>query len=143
MMDVSVSVFIDAPPHVVWADVADLTSHGEWMQDAETVEIVSEAQSGAGTVMRVPTRVGPLTTEDWIIVTDWVDGERIGVVHVGIVTGAGAIVIEAEGEGTRVSWEEQLALPWSLGGPIGEIVARPILSALWSANLRRLASRLS
>ncbi|MBW2472611.1 MAG: SRPBCC family protein [Deltaproteobacteria bacterium] len=142
-MQVSVSVFIDAPPSDVWADVADLESHGEWMQDAEAVEIVGELRRGAGTVMRVPTRVGPLATEDWIIVTDWIEGERIGVVHVGLVTGAGAITVEPEGDGTRVRWEEQLDLPITLGGPIGEIVAKPILAALWSGNLRRLASRLA
>ena len=142
-MQVSVSVFIDAPPDRVWMDVSDLQSHGEWMQDAESVEIVSEQRSGVGTVMRVPTRVGPLTTEDWIIVTDWVEGERIGVVHVGLVTGAGAITVEPDGNGTRVRWDEELDLPLTLGGPIGEVVARPILGALWSGNLRRLAARLT
>ena len=38
-MQVSVSVFIDAPPDRVWMDVSDLQSHGEWMQDAESVEV--------------------------------------------------------------------------------------------------------
>lgn len=142
-MQVSVSVFIDAPPEQVWDDVADLESHGEWMQDAEDVVIVSEHRTGVGTVMRVPTRVGPLTTEDWIIVTDWVEGRAIGVVHVGLVTGAGIISLAPEGEGTRVQWDEELDLPITLGGPIGEVVARPILRALWAGNLRRLASRLA
>ena len=142
-MQVSVSVFIDAPPEQVWDDVADLESHGEWMQDAEDVVIVSEHRTGVGTVMRVPTRVGPLTTEDWIIVTDWVEGRAIGVVHVGLVTGAGTISLAPEGEGTRVQWDEELDLPITLGGPIGEVVARPILRALWAGNLRRLASRLA
>ncbi len=85
-MRVVVSVTIDQPVDVVWADVANLASHGEWMADAESIDFVSQSTSGVGTVMRVPTRIGPLTTEDWIIVTDWEDGERIGVVHVGIVT---------------------------------------------------------
>ena len=142
-MQVSVSVFIDAPPELVWDDVADLESHGEWMQDAEDVVIVSRHRRGVGTVMRVPTRVGPLTTEDWIIVTDWVEGRAIGVVHVGLVTGAGTISLAPEGEGTRVRWDEELDLPITLGGPIGEVVARPILRALWAGNLRRLASRLA
>ena len=93
--------------------------------------------------MRVPTRVGPLTTEDWIIVTDWVEGREIGVVHVGLVTGAGTISMAPEGDGTRVQWDEELDLPITLGGPIGEVVARPILKALWAGNLRRLASRLN
>ena len=143
-MQVSVSVLIEhTPVERVWADIADLESHGEWMQDAEAVEIVSDRRTGVGTVMRVPTRVGPLTTEDWIIVTEWVDRERIGVVHVGLVTGAGVISLRPEGTGTRVQWDEELDLPMSLGGPVGEAFARPVLGAIWSANLRRLAARLA
>ena len=143
-MQVSVSVLIeDTPIERVWQDIADLESHGEWMQDAEAVEIVSDQRSGVGTVMRVPTRVGPLTTEDWIIVTEWVDQEAIGVVHVGLVTGAGVISIRSQGTGTVVQWDEELDLPMNLGGPIGEVFAKPILGAIWMANLRRLAARLT
>lgn len=142
-MQVTVSVEIDKPIDEVWADLANLASHAEWMADAEAVEFASESTSGTGTVMRVPTRVGPLTTEDWIIVTDWVELERIAVVHVGLVTGAGAIIVEPQGEGTLVTWDEELSLPLYFGGPIGEVFAKPILSALWLGNLRRLAARFS
>lgn len=140
-MRVRVSITIDEPIDVVWAEIADLSGHGEWMADAEQIEFVSSSTSGVGTVMRVPTRVGPLVTEDWIIVTEWIEGVRIGVVHVGLVTGAGAISLSPSDDGTDVEWDEQLDLPVVFGGRLGERIARPVLEAIWRSNLRRLAGR--
>lgn len=142
-MNVRVSTHIDRPLSEVWADLSDLASHAEWMADAEAVEFASEHTSGVGTVMRVPTTVGPLSTEDWIIVTGWVEGKRIDVVHVGLVTGAGSIIVEPDGNGTLVTWDETLSLPMYFGGALGEVFAKPILAALWRGNLSRLAARFS
>jgi len=141
MMNVRVWTHIDRPVSEVWSDLADLASHAEWMADADAVEFVTDHTSGVGAVMRVPTTVGPLSTEDWIIVTGWVEGERIDVVHVGLVTGAGSISVEPDGIGTKVTWDETLSLPAYFGGALGEVFARPILAALWRGNLSRLAAR--
>lgn len=141
-MQVTVSIDIDRPVGDVWADVADMASHAEWMADAESISFAGERRSGVGTVLIVPTRVGPLTTEDWIIVTEWVEQERMGVIHVGIVSGVGAFTLHDLGDGrTRFVWDEHLSLPLSLGGPIGEVFAKPIVTAIWKGNLRRLAAR--
>lgn len=141
-MHVTVSIDIDRSVADVWADVADMASHAEWMADAESITFAGDRRSGVGTVLIVPTRVGPLTTEDWIIVTEWVEEERMGVIHVGIVSGVGAFTLNDLGDGrTRFVWEEDLSLPLSLGGPIGELFAKPIVTAIWKGNLRRLAAR--
>ena len=61
--------------------------------------------------MRVPTTIGPFHTEDWIIVTEWVEGSRIGVEHIGVVSGSGRFeLVEVDG-GTEFRWEEELVLP--------------------------------
>jgi uncharacterized protein YndB with AHSA1/START domain len=140
-MHVIVSTYIDAPPDEVWSDVSEMASHAEWMADAESISFASSTTSGVGTILVVPTRVGPLVTEDWIIVTRWDEGEAIGVVHVGIVSGVGEFRLIPEGAGTRFVWEEDLTLPLSLGGRIGEVVARPIVTAIWKGNLARLSRR--
>jgi hypothetical protein len=113
------------------------------MADAEGIEVVSATSSGVGTVLRVPTRIGPLTTEDWIIVTSWEPPERIGVVHTGLVTGSGEFRLEADGDGTIFVWDEELDLPLAMGGPLAEMIARPIISSIWASNLDRLAARFS
>jgi hypothetical protein len=118
-----------------------MESHAEWMADAEGIDVVSTVRRGVGTVLRVPTRIGPLRTVDWIIVTDWIEGRSIRVVHVGLVSGEGEFRIESHGDATLFVWDESLTLPLLFGGRIGELVARPIIAGIWRGNLRRLAGR--
>ena len=143
MTPVHVSVELPLPPQAVWNDVEQLATHVEWMADAETIEFQGEQTSGVGTVMRVLTKVGPLRTTDIIRVTEWEPPRSIGVRHEGLVTGTGRFLLEPIAQGTRFSWSEQLDMPWYLGGPVGVLVAKPILAAIWRRNLRRLADRLS
>ena len=140
---VIVSVDINAPLDAVWGEAADLASHVEWMADAETIRFLSESREGVGTKMAVETRVGPLTTTDIIEVTEWTEPSTIGVVHSGVVTGTGAFELQPISETmTRFRWREQLDLPWYFGGPIGNIVARPVFGWIWRRNLERLKARL-
>ena len=138
-MRITVEHILDAPIADVWADVSILASHGEWMADADHVDIVSDIDRGVGTVMRVPTTVGPLSTEDWIIVTDWVEGSRIGVVHLGTVSGSGMFELEPRGDRTLFRWDEELSLPGVLG--LFEPIAAPVIRAIWARNLERLGRR--
>jgi uncharacterized protein YndB with AHSA1/START domain len=134
---IRVSTPITASPEEVWADVRDLASHVEWMADAEAIRFTSEQRSGVGTTFDCDTRVGPLHLTDRMEVTEWVEGEVIGVRHVGLVTGTGRFTLAAEGAGTRFTWEESLAIPWWLGGPAAAVALRLV----WVRNLRRLRAR--
>jgi hypothetical protein len=134
---IRVSTTIPATPEAVWADVRDLASHVEWMADAEAIRFSSERRSGVGTTFDCDTRVGPLHLTDRMEVTEWVEGEVIGVRHVGLVTGTGRFTLSAEGGGTRFTWEESLAIPWWLGGPAAAVALRLV----WMRNLRRLRQR--
>ena len=141
MARVTVDIEIPADIDTVWADVAELSSHVEWMADAESIEFMGEETSGVGTVMKVVTKVGPLQTNDIIRVVEWTPGESIGVHHEGLVTGTGAFHLEAQGQSTRFTWDEDLRLPWYFGGPIGAMVMAPVLRLVWRRNLRRLRDR--
>lgn len=122
----------------VWTAIADLGSHHLWMQDAESVEFVGEQRSGEGTRLDVMTVVGPFRTLDRLEVTGWVDGRSIEVSHQGLVKGRGTLSVAATGDGSIVTWEEELSFPWWLGGPITAWLARPVLARIWAGNLRRL-----
>lgn len=132
---------IEAPLRQVWDDIADLASHVEWMADAESIDFVSEQRSGKGTRMEVLTRVGPMKTTDVMEFTEWDPPHRMAIRHEGLVTGVGAFTLEADGEATRFVWEEELAFPWYLGGPVAATAAAPVLKAIWRRNLRALAER--
>jgi hypothetical protein len=126
---------------VVWRSVADLASHVEWMADAEAIRFTSARRSGVGTTMEVETRVGPLRLTDVLEVTEWRPGRAIGVRHTGVVGGTGRFTLRrsrARLRSTRFTWEEELVFPAWLGGPLGALVAAPVLRRIWRGNLRRL-----
>ncbi len=138
-MAVVVSVEIAAPIEEVWKHAADFASHTEWMADAASIDFLTDEQTGVGTRMAVETRVGPLRTVDVIEVIDIDEPRRISVSHRGLFTGTGEFRLEPVGPvKTRFTWHEKLYFPWYFAGPIGERVARPILAAIWRANLNRL-----
>lgn len=142
MVAITVSTELDAPPDVVWEDLKNLRSHQEWMHDAESIWITSRQSSGVGTTFDCETKVGPIRLNDQMEITEWVEGERMGVRHNGLVTGEGAFAMSAlPGDRTLFRWDEELSFPWWLGGPVGEPFGSVILKKIWERNLKNLRSR--
>lgn len=108
------------------------------MTDAESVEFLGARRRGVGTRMVVVTSVGPFRTRDVMEVTEWTEGEIMGVRHLGVVRGEGRFTLRNDGEATEVVWEEDLVLPRYLGGALTAVLAAPLLTRLWRANLNRL-----
>jgi uncharacterized protein YndB with AHSA1/START domain len=132
---IKVSIVIDAPPARVWDDVRSLASHVEWMADAEAIRFTSESRSGVGTTFLCDTKVGPFRLVDAMEVTEWIEGEVIGVRHVGLVTGVGRFRLEPTGffgRRTRFTWDEEIGVPAPAGW---------VLRVIWWRNLRRLRKR--
>jgi Polyketide cyclase / dehydrase and lipid transport len=136
-------VEIPAPPDLVWAELADLSSHHFWMADADEIIFEGKERAGVGTRMQVPTRVGPFRTTDLMEVTEWDEGRALAVDHVGAVSGSGRFELEPIEAGTRLTWSEQLRFPWWLGGPVGAWMAAPVLKRIWKGNLSRLTARVT
>jgi hypothetical protein len=136
----SVATLIDAPAHAVWAELAAIERHGTWMADVNGIRFDGTKRSGVGTRFVADTRVGPIRLADRMEITEWVDGASMGVRHSGVVTGVGRFSIESYGPAaTWVQWDEELKIPWWLGGGIGGLAAgRFVLTPLWRANLQRL-----
>ena len=144
-----VATTLDATPDQVWADVEDISSHVEWMEDAVEITFTSERTSGVGTTFDCDTKVGPFRLTDHMEITSWKPGREMGVRHVGMVTGSGVFTLTPVRSGrgkratqqTRFVWTEQLKFPWYFGGPIGAIFARPVLGHIWRKNLQNLQQR--
>jgi carbon monoxide dehydrogenase subunit G len=133
---------IERPPDAVWDRLADIADHVTWMADAAAIRFTTERRQGVGAAFECETRVGPLRTLDRMEVTEWSRGETIGVDHRGVVTGTGRFALRGstDGQRTELTWDEDLRLPWYLGGAVAAVVARPILRRVWTANLRRFAA---
>ncbi len=137
-----VSTVIAARPAQVWPHLADLSSHVEWMADAETIRFTTPQQQGVGTSFECDTKVGPLRLTDRMEVTEWKPGRAMGVRHRGLVGGTGRFTLKAmRGGRTRFAWEERLHFPLWCGGPVGALLARPVLTRIWRSNLAGLKSR--
>jgi hypothetical protein len=134
---VRVAIDLPPPPQVVWDDIRVLSSHVDWMADAESIEFTTDQREGVGTTFDCVTRIGPVRLVDRMLITEWSPLEAMGVRHVGLVTGDGRFVLHGGGDGTRFTWDERLSVPWWLGGPL----AGPVLRLVWLRNLRRLRAR--
>lgn len=146
-MRIHVCIEIHRTPAEVWADVGDIASHVHWMADAETITFVDEQRQGVGTAFDCVTKIGPLRLNDRMTITAWVPGESMGVEHRGLVTGTGVFTLSpvptsGDAACTRFCWEEILAFPWWMGGPIGGLFAKPVLGFIWKRNLARLKARI-
>jgi len=136
---IRVATTIAASPETTWAAVEQIDSHVAWMADAESITFTTPQRSGMGTAFDCQTRIGPMRLVDAMAITQWVPNEAMGVDHRGVVRGSGVFRLRRlTGGRTRFSWEERLTFPWWLGGPVGEQIARPVLTRLWHGNLTRL-----
>jgi hypothetical protein len=142
MARVRVITMLDAPPDRVWADLAEVQSHVEWMADAVAIRFTSAQTTGVGTRFECDTKIGPLKTTDVMEITEWVPGRVMGVRHTGVVTGEGRFTLKkARGGRTQFQWKERLTFPLWMGGPVGAFVAKPVLRWIWRRNLTQLAAR--
>ncbi len=143
MARVKVHTEIDRSASEVWGDLVDISSHVEWMADAEAIRFTSTETQGVGTTFECDTVVGPFRLTDVMEVTAWVPERRMGVRHVGVVTGSGDFTLfPLDDSRTRFEWEEKLDFPWYLGGRVGEFFGSYVLGWVWRGNLRRLKHRI-
>ena len=92
-----------------------------------------------GTKIKVLTKIGPIKLNDFMTFTKWEEKKSIGVDHIGIVTGKGEMQFEKVDENiTKFKWIETLTFPLYFGGPIGEIIGKPIMKLIWKENLKNL-----
>jgi len=145
MARVRCEVEIDATTDEVWAHIADVSTHTDWMRDAQAIRLLTEQTEGVGTRYECDTKVGPLTMTDIMEIIDWRPGVAMGVRHEGVVTGAGMFTLTPIDldRRTRFAWTEELRFPWWLAGPLGATVGgKTVLSAIWNRNLRELKQQI-
>lgn len=142
MITIRTEIVVDTSLETVWADLADIGSHVEWMVDAVAIDWTSPGEPGVGTAFDVDTRLGPIRLSDPLVITDWEPNSTLAVRHGGAVTGTGRFTLEAISEDrTQVIRDEDLRFPLWMGGGVGELFATPVLRALFQANLRAFAAR--
>lgn len=139
---ISVATELDASPAEVWAIVEPVERHVDWMADAVAIHFETDQTRGVGTRFLCDTKVGPITLQDRMEITEWEPERRMGVRHTGVVTGSGVFELDPIdlGRRTRFTWTEDLRFPWYLGARLGEVVGGQfVMKQIWKRNLRKLA----
>jgi hypothetical protein len=131
-------VVVDAPIAETWAVVADIPLQLEWMREMKHIQLTTPGPTGVGTRGEATIRIFGIPVTDPVEVVGFEPPRRFEIRHEGLVKGGGLITLEpgADGSTTIVRWEETLIPP--ILPALGGLVQRPILQAIFQADLHRL-----
>jgi hypothetical protein len=137
-----ISRHADAPPAAVWRLLTQWERQPEWMVDAKAVHVLTPDREGVGVTIRCPTNLLGITVQDVMRVTGWREQEYLEVTHLGrVITGHGAFELAPAGDGTAITWWEEVDPPLGRLGAWGaETLVLPILRRVFGRSLSRLAS---
>lgn len=131
-------VVVDAPIEEVWAQLADVERQPRWMADLKSVRILTPAPIGLGSRAEGTVRILGVPVRDPVTITAFDPPTRFAIRHDGTFRGEGGLTLEsgADGCSTIVRWRERLVPP--LLPHLGGFLQRPILRAVFQADLHRL-----
>jgi polyketide cyclase/dehydrase/lipid transport protein len=135
------TIAIDAPIERVWKVLTDVEGQPRWMDDMNSVRVLTAPPIGVGTRAEGKIRIFGIGVLDPITITAFEPPHRFAVGHEGQFRGEGLVELESgvDGNTTIARWEETIIPPYlpHLGG----IVLTPILRLVFQrdlANLREL-----
>ena len=73
MAHITVETELPARVDQVWEDIRDISSHVEWMHDAQAIVFTSDQREGSGTTFDCFTKVGPIQLTDRMEITEWTE----------------------------------------------------------------------
>ncbi len=130
-------IAIDAPIDEVWRVVSDIERQPTWMADMKAVRVFTPGPTRVGTRSEADVRIFLVGMVDTVEVDVFEPPRRFGIRHVGVYSGEGRIVLEDLGpDRTLVRWDERLVPP--AFPHLGQLLQKPILGAIFQADLERL-----
>ena len=131
------AITIDAPIDEVWDIVSDIERQPLWMEEMKSVRLRSPGPVGVGTRGEADVRIFLVGVVDPVEVDVYDPPTRFGIRHVGTFGGEGRITLEAiDARRTLVRWDERLVPP--VFPHLGQLVQKPIMGAIFQADLERL-----
>ena len=138
-IDIELSRVLPGPPDVVWDLLTDWEHQDDWMLEASDFVVTSDIREGVGVEAEATIRMGGLRTRDRVRVCVWEPPRRLGIDHLGWVSGTGMITLTALADGsTRADWVESLRPPFGAVGAFGLRAYRPLLRRTFARDLRVL-----
>ena len=130
----------DGPVEAIWELITDWEHQDDWMLEASDFVVVSDQREGVGVEAEATIRIGGISTRDRVRVSEWEPHRRLGIEHLGWVTGRGIIELTpVAGNRTHVWWREELDPPLGALGALGMTAFKPLMSRIFRRDLRILA----
>lgn len=133
-------VEIAASPESVWDVLADIETQPDWMRDLKSVKILTPPPTGVGTRALGTVRILGISVEDPVVITAFDRPTRYAIEHQGLFEGTGVVELEPVAGGTHLRWTEILVPP--VLPHLGALIQRPILGAVFQADLERLRDQI-
>lgn len=138
---VEVAVRTTADPEAAFAAIVDLAIQERWMVGTRLYPLAGDVDLPAvGARLAAFTGLGDVGFLDVMTVTEYDPPYRWVVRHDGaFVQGVGIFLVESVDGGTRVTWIEDLELPFGIVGRLGFPLVRPFARLGVWFSLKRLA----
>lgn len=131
------AIAIDAPIDAVWEAVSDIERQPLWMREMRSVRLLTAGPIGIGTRGEADVRIFLVGVVDPVEIDQYDPPVAFGIRHVGVFAGSGRIALEAlDARRTLVRWDERLVPP--IFPNLGQLIQKPILGAIFQADLERL-----
>nr|WP_276606849.1 SRPBCC family protein [Nakamurella flava] len=136
-----VAVMTTADPEAAFAAIVDLAIQERWMVGTRLYPLAGDVDLPAvGARLAAFTGLGDVGFLDVMSVTEYDPPHRWVVRHDGaFVQGVGIFLVEAVDGRTRVTWIEDLQLPFGIIGRLGFPLVRPLARLGVWFSLQRLA----
>lgn len=141
---VAASVDVAVDQETAFAAVVDLPSQEKWIMLTKLFAV-----DGVASVPEVGSRQVAFTGVfgigflDSMVVSEYDPPHRWVTAKDGdLLRGVGIMQVEALATGSRVTWANELELPFGIAGQLGWLLARPIAKFVLGLSLRRLANKL-
>jgi hypothetical protein len=107
------------------------------MTEMKAVRITTPGPVGVGTRGEADVRILGIGVSDPVEIVAFEPPHRFAIRHEGVFTGGGVIELQpgSDGRSTIVMWDETLVPP--ILPELGALVGRPILGAIFQADLHR------
>ena len=130
-------IAIDAPIETVWEAISDIERQPLWMLEMKSVRLLTPGPVRVGTRGEADVRIFLIGVVDPVEVDQYEPPVAFGIRHVGVFAGSGRIRLEAlDPRRTLLRWDERLVPPAFPN--LGQVIQKPILGAIFQADLERL-----